>query len=304
MSHKGFLVRAATRKTIANWPSGIESVQVSDLAPNTNWSVALTDVYAVIHCSARVHVLRDSANNPRAEFLFTNTKGTKQLASQAAAAGVKRFVFMSTVGVHGDNSGDSPFLETDTPYPHNHYSYSKYEAEKVLWYISHETGMEVTVIRAPLVYGPSNPGNFLSLLHVVSKGIPLPLASTTNKRSFIYVGNLADALTICAVHPAAAGKTYLVSDGEDVSTPELIRSTAAALGVSARLFSFPPFLIQLGGALLGKSAAVNRLTGSLVIDSSKIKRELGWKPPFTMKDGLQETAKWYLNTSKHYETSF
>ncbi|MBC8017858.1 MAG: NAD-dependent epimerase/dehydratase family protein, partial [Verrucomicrobia bacterium] len=218
--------------------------------------------------------------------------GTERLALQAAQAGVKRFIFMSTVGVNGNSSGEKSFTESDDPQPHNSYSVSKYEAELVLQRISQKTGIELVIMRAPLVYGPGNPGNFLSLLRLVSKGIPLPFASIKNRRSLIYVGNLVDALATCAVHPAAAGQTYLVSDGEDVSTPELIRRTAAALGVPARLFPLPVSLMRLAGKLTGKSGAVNRLVGSLTVDSTKIRQELGWIPPFTMEEGLAETARW------------
>jgi len=159
--------------------------------------------------------------------------------------------------------------------------------------IEAETGLEVVVVRATLVYGPGVKANFLHMMRIIQKRIPLPLASIKNRRSLIYVGNLADALTICTTHPAAAGQTYLVSDGEDVSTPELLKRTATALGVSARLFPFPLRLMQLIGKLTGKIGSVNRLTGSLTVDSAKIRRELGWKPPFTMEEGLRETARWF-----------
>ena len=266
---------------------------IDPLGPDTPWCHALTGVDTVIHLAARVHVMLENAEDPLQEFRLVNTEGTARLAREAAKAGVKRFLFMSTIGVNGDNSGNTPYTESSLPHPHNHYSISKYEAEQVLHQISSETGMEVVILRAPLVYGPGNPGNFLSLLRIISKGIPLPLSSIKNKRSLIYVGNLVDALATCTTHPAAAGQTYLVSDGEDVSTPELIRRTASALDVPARLFPMPPSLMHLAGKLTGKSAAVNRLTGSLTVDSSKIRQELGWKPPFTMEEGLKETAEWF-----------
>ncbi|ABB31570.1 NAD-dependent epimerase/dehydratase [Geobacter metallireducens RCH3] len=284
---------------------GTEQALIEPIGPATFWGHALAGAGTVIHLAARVHVMRERAADPLKEFRFVNTEGTAHLAREAAKAGVKRFVFMGTIGVNGDNSGDAPYIESSPPYPHNPYSVSKYEAEQLLRQISSETGMEVVIIRAPLVYGPGNPGNFLSLLKAVNgdygfktlnfglKVLPLPLASINNKRSLIYVGNLVDALVTCATHPAAVGQTYLVSDGEDVSTPELIRRTAAALGVPARLFPFPVPLMKLAGKLIDKSAAVNRLTGSLTVDSSKIRRELGWQPPFTMEEGLQETAKWF-----------
>lgn len=273
--------------------AGVEATLVQPLGPDTDWSAALEGVDTIIHLAARVHIMRETASDPLSEFRKVNLQGTEQLARQAAQANVKRFVFMSTIGVNGVNSGEKPYTEGDVPHPHNPYSASKHEAELALRQISIETGMEVVIIRAPLVYGPGSPGNFLSLLRIVSKSIPLPLASITNQRSLLYVGNLVDALAACATHPVAAGKTYLVSDGTDVSTPELIRQTAAALAVPARLLPFPVSLMRLAGKLTGKNGAVNRLTGSLTVDSSKIRRELGWVPPFTMEEGLKETAEWF-----------
>lgn len=306
---------------------GVEPITIEPLGANTMWNRALVGVDTVIHLAARVHVMQETAIDPLLEFRNVNLRGTEHLARQAAQAGLRRFVFMSTIGVNGDNSGDCPYTEKDDPNPHNPYSASKYEAEVVLRQISQETGMEVVIIRAPLVYGPGNPGNFLSLLRVVSKLTPLPLASITNKRnrisnfgfsilsfwlkilplplasienkrSLIYVGNLVDALAVCATSPVAAGKTYLVSDDEDVSTPELLRRVAQSLGVPVRLMPFPVFLMRLVGKLTGKVGAVNRLTGSLTVDSSKIREELGWSPPFSMDDGLKETAEWFARQVK------
>lgn len=274
-------------------PPGVEPVFIEPLGPGTPLAHTVKDVDTVIHLAARVHVMHETASDPLREFLTTNAEGTARLAQQAAAVGVKRFVFMSTIGVNGDSSGDRPYTEEDDPAPHNMYSISKREAEDRLAEIAIDTGMEVVVVRAPLVYGPGNPGNFLSLLRIVSKGSPLPLASICNLKSFLYVENLVDTLVCCATHPNAAGQTYLVSDGEDISTPELIRRVADALGKSARLFPFPPALMRLAGKLTGKSDTVDRLLGSLVIDSSKIRRELGWKPPYSMEQGLRETAEWF-----------
>jgi nucleoside-diphosphate-sugar epimerase len=274
-------------------PAAVKLVTVEPLSDSSNFTNALQNIDIVIHLAARVHIMRESATDPLHEFRKANLHGTVCLARQAAKAGVKRFVFMSTIGVNGDNSGEVPYRESDRPNPHNPYSVTKFEAERALEEISKQTGMEVVILRAPLVYGPGNPGNFLFLLRVISKGIPLPLGAVTNKRSLIYVENLVNALATCAKHSAAAGSTYFVSDGEDVSTPELIRFTAKALGVSVRIFSVPASLINFAGSLTGKSATVNRLLGSLTVDSSKIRRELGWKPPFSMEEGLSETAEWF-----------
>jgi nucleoside-diphosphate-sugar epimerase len=276
-------------------PEAVERITVESLSDSCDYTTALHDVDTVIHLAARVHVMQETAADPLHEFRKVNLYGTERLAHQAARSGVNRFVFMSTIGVNGDNSGDSPYTEATEPLPHNPYSVSKYEAELALRQISIETGMEVVIIRAPLVYGPGNPGNFLSLLRIVSKGVPLPFASISNKRSFIYVGNLVDVLATCATHSMAVGETFLVSDGDDVSTAELIRRTASALDISARIFPVPISLMHLVGFLTGKAGAVNQLTGSLTVDSSKIRNVLGWKPPFTMEIGLKETAKWFLN---------
>lgn len=278
--------------------TGVKATVVQSLGPDTDWSVALEGVDTIIHLAARVHIMQETASDPLSEFRKVNLQGTEQLARQAAQANVNRFVFMSTIGVNGDNSGDKPYTEGDAPHPHNPYSASKHEAELTLQEITAETGLETVIVRAPLVYGPGNPGNFLSLLRYVSNSVPLPLSSISNKRSLLYVGNLVDALAACATHPVAAGKTYLVSDGEDVSTPDLIRRTASALGVPARLFPFPVSLIKAAGKLAGKSPAVDRLTGSLTVESLKIRQELGWTPPFTMECGLRETAKWYKMTQR------
>lgn len=277
---------------------GVLPVEVGLLGEATRYDHALNEIGTVIHLAARVHIMHETAQNPLHEFRVTNAIGTINLARQAAAQGVKRFVFMSTIGVNGDNSGATPYCESDTPQPHNPYSVSKHEAELELRKLSAETGMELVIVRAPLVYGPGNSGNFLSLLRIVSRGIPLPFAAVTNKRSLIYVGNLVDAIATCAMHGAAAGQTYLVNDGEDVSTPELIRRTARALDVPARLFPIPCSFMHFAGHLTGKTAAVNRLLGSVTLDGSLIGKELGWKPPFTMEQGLRETGEWFIRTSK------
>lgn len=277
--------------------SGVEPVLIDPLGPDTLLAHAVKGVDTVIHLAARVHVMRETSSDPLMDFRITNSEGTARLALQAASAGVKRFVFLSTIGVNGCSTVAKPFTEEDDPAPHNIYSISKREAEDRLAEIAVETGMEIVVVRAPLVYGPGNPGNFLSLLRIVARGIPLPLASVNNRKSFLYVGNLVDVLVTCASHPGARG-IYLVSDGEDISTPDLIRRVAAALGRPARLFRLPPSLIRFAGKVFGKSSAVEQLVDSLKIDSSKIRRELEWKPPYSMNDGLKQTAEWYLETKK------
>jgi UDP-N-acetyl-alpha-D-quinovosamine dehydrogenase len=278
---------------IGHVPTDVKLVIVPPLSETSDYSSAMKHINCVIHLAARVHIMHDTATDPLQAFRKVNLHGTERLARQAAQAGVKRFVFMSTIGINGNSSGNRAFTESDTPAPHNPYSISKLEAEICLREISANTGMEVVIVRAPLVYGPGNPGNFLSLLRVIAKGIPLPLASVPNLKSFLYVDNLVDALTCCAIHPKAVGQTYLVSDGEDLSTPELIQRVASALGKPARLLPLPVGLLHIAGRVFGRTSAVDQLVGSLQVDSSKIRRDLGWVPPFTMQQGLAETAEWF-----------
>lgn len=270
----------------------VEPVTVEPLGCDTAWSHALSGIDTVIHLAARVHVMADSAADPLSEFRRVNVEGTARLAREAAAAGVRRLVFISSIKVNGEETA-VPYTDSSTVNPSDPYGISKWEAEQFLRGIEAETGLEVVVIRPTLVYGPGVKANFLKLLATVSSGIPLPLASIANRRSLVYVGNLVDAITLCAKHPRAAGNTYLVSDGDDVSTPELIRRTAAAGGFPARLFPVPPKLMQLAGMLTGKGESVTRLLGSLAVDSSKIRRDLDWTPPFTMNEGLRLTVEWF-----------
>jgi len=284
-------------------PAEVERIVVEPLSESSDFSAALRRVDTVIHLAARVHIMRDMATDPLGEFRKVNLHGTERLARQAAEAGVKRLVFMSTIGVNGSFSGSRAFSERDHPCPHNPYSVSKLEAEIGLRAITEKTGMELVIVRAPLIYGPGNPGNFLSLLRVIVKGIPLPLGSVANLKSFLYVENLADALALCVTAPKAAGQTYLVSDGEDVATPELIRRLARALDRPCRLLPFPTNLIRLAGKMSGKSRAVEQLLGSLQVDSSKIRNVLGWAPVFTLEQGLEKTATWFKNSKLKAQSS-
>ncbi len=276
--------------------ASVTPVVVPPLESGNDWSGALSGIDVVVHLAARVHVMHDRAENPLAQFLKVNAEGTRQLAQHAVKAGVKRLVFISTIKVNGEESAH-PYAEESPVNPTDPYGISKWEAEQALRQIEAETGLEVVIIRPTLVYGPGVKANFLSMMNAVRHGLPLPLASIANKRSLLYVGNLVDALATCTTHPGAAGKTFLVSDGEDVSTPELIRRTASALGVTPRLFPTPISLMCLAGKITGKSSVIDRITGSLAVDSTKIRRELGWTPPFTMEAGLRETAAWYLKTN-------
>ncbi len=271
-------------------------VVVGDIGPDTDWRAALQGIDCVVHLAARTHVLQEDAADPLAAYRRVNVEATRHLAQQAAAAGVRRFVFLSSIKVNGESTNEYPFTANDAPQPLDAYGITKHEAEDVLRRIGADTGMEIVILRPPLVYGPGVKGNFLRLLRAIARGMPLPLASIHNRRSLVYIGNLVDAIITCMDAPAAAGKTFLVSDGEDVSTPDLIRKLATAMGRTPRLLPCPVALLKFGAAVLGKRAEVLRLTGSLTVDSSRIRAELGWQPPFSVAQGLVETGRWYLET--------
>ncbi|MBI1175189.1 MAG: NAD-dependent epimerase/dehydratase family protein [Sideroxydans sp.] len=279
-------------------PQVVEWAYMAGIAQDC-WQDVLSGISTVIHLAARVHVMRDTAPDPLAEFRRVNTRATEELARAAASGGVKRLVYVSSIKVNGEETQrGQKFSESLAAKPEDAYAVSKWEAEQALHKVSRETGLEVVIVRPPLVYGPRVKGNFAQMLSVVARGIPLPLASIDNRRSLVYVGNLVNALVACAVQPAAAGQTYLVSDGDDVSTPELLRQLAAALNVPSRLFHCPSSWLRLAGKLTGKSRQAERLLGSLEVDSAKIRRDLNWVPPYTLQQGLQATAEWYRNQHK------
>jgi len=284
-------VRPSTYRN--NLPSDIDVVPTEEIGPLTDWSKVMSGVDTVVHLAARVHVISSIAAHVSDDYRSVNVAATERLAMIASACGVKRFVYLSTVKVNGEGR-TTPYNEKDDPGPIGPYAVSKWESEKILHAIGNDTGLEVVIIRSPLVYGPGVKANFLRLMKIIEQGIPLPLACIHNQRSLIYVGNLIDAIVHCMTHPGAAGQTCLVSDGEDVSTPELIRRISAALGRPARLFPFPSVILKLAGIITGKSDATDRLLGSLTVDCSKIHRELGWQAPFSVNQGLGETAKWYI----------
>lgn len=295
----GYKVRAAIRDTSRFAIEGGETVSVATLETDTHWGEALRGITTVIHLAARVHVMQDVASDPLEEFRRVNVAGTERLARSAAAQGVKRFVFVSSIKVNGESTSAEPFREDDRPAPQDPYGVSKLEAEEMLRRVAAETGMEVVIVRPPLVYGAGVKGNFATMLKVLSKGIPLPFASVNNRRSLVYVGNLVEALILCATHPAAGGRTYLVSDGEDISTSDLLRRLGAELGHAARLFPCPASLLLMIGRLTGKHDQMQRLLGSLRVDSGKIRRELGWMPAYSLQQGLQATAQgWRRNGEK------
>ena len=294
LRQRGFSVKQTARRRPRD-PEPSDGIHmVGDIGPATDWDSALDRVDVVVHLAARVHLRKDGASDPENEYRITNVLGTERLARRAAASGVRRLVYLSSIGVNGRQSGAGVFTEQDPPSPYDAYTLSKWEAEKALRAVASETGLETVILRPPLVYGPGNPGNFLRLLELAASGRPLPLRALDNRRSLLFVGNLVDAIICCASHPGAAGQTYLVRDGDDVSTSELIRRLAELMGRPARLFSFPPSLLRGMAKMIGKSADIDRLMNSLVLDDSKIRTTLGWRPPFSLADGLRETVAWFV----------
>lgn len=255
---------------------------IDDLSGATEWSASVSGQDTVIHIAAIAHIV---SRDPSL-FHDVNVAGTINLARQAAFAGVRRFIFISSIGVNGSIS-ERPFSFSDQPNPVGLYALSKWEAEQGLWRIQHETGMEVVVVRPPLVYGPGAPGSFVSLVRWIEKGIPLPLGAIDNKRSLVGIDNLIDLIIRCIDHPAAANQVFLAGDGEDLSTTELLRGVGKAMGKPARLIPVPAGVLQLGATLLGKRAMAQRLLGSLQVDISKTCELLDWKPPYTVEEGLR-----------------
>ena len=291
---RGLSVVAVTRK--ATNISNVQVVLLGNIHVNTDWQATLMGCDVVVHLAARVHVMDEHSAKTLQAFLDVNCHATMSLAKQAVAAGIKRFVYVSSIKVNGEFTETKPFSEKNQANPQDSYAVSKWQGEQALLQLAKETDMEVVIIRPPLVYGEGVKANFLSLLHAVNKSLPLPVGSIYNRRRMIYVGNLVDMLITCARHPVAAGQTYLVSDAESVSTPNLIRNLAKVLGRRCFVFPFPIFILRFLAKLLGKSTAVDRLTQSLEMDNSKVYNELGWKPPYTMQQGLQATADWYLQS--------
>ncbi len=252
---------------------------------------ALAGAQVVVHLAARVHVMRDDAANPLRAFRLANLQGTAHLARAAAAQGVRRLVYVSTAKVHGEQSPPGhPFSESQAPAPADPYAASKWEAEQALQGIARDTGLQTVVLRPPLVYGPGVKANFAALVRAVRRGLPLPLGGVENRRSLIGLDNLVHLITLCLDHPAAAGQAFLASDGEDLSSAELVRRLARAMGRPARLLPVPPELLLAAGSLLGKRAAVERLCGNLQVDGGKARALLGWQPPLSVDEELRRAV--------------
>jgi len=290
-------VRAALRRPLrpADPEPAHEHIVVGDLGVHTDWNRALDGAEAVIHLAGLAHIVSGATDAQIAAYREVNTVATEALARAAADHGVRRFVFASSARVLGDASPEErPWTEVDAPQPSDAYARSKWEAEQCLARISASGGLEPVILRPPLVYGPGVQANFLRLLDSVERGIPLPLGAVRNRRSLVYVANLAEAMAVCTDHPAAAGRTFLVSDAEDVSTPELVRRIAASLGRRARLVPVPLWVLRWGAALVGREADYRRLTADFAIDCSAIRAALGWAPRHPVQEGLRATARWYL----------
>jgi nucleoside-diphosphate-sugar epimerase len=291
------VVRAVRdRENVAALQAGTQTFAVAtgELGPDTDWVESIQGVDTIVHAAARVHLMQDMANDPLAAYRRVNNAGTACLARAAAKAAVRRFIYISTVKVSGERTESTPFSETDPPDPQDPYAVSKLEAEQALWEISGRTGLQVVIVRPPLVYGPGVKANFLRLIRLVDRGIPMPVANVTNRRSLLALDNLVDFLLRCIKAPAAAGETFLVADDEDLSTPDLIGRIAAHMGRKPRLVSFPPALVGLAARLVGKESEARRLRDSLQIDVSKARKVLDWTPAVTVDEELEKTVAWYM----------
>ena len=301
LREQGHVICGTTRdETAKRGPENIPLYLVPKLDKDTDWDNVITGADVIIHLAARVHEMGNQTNSQQQEYITVNEEGTQKLALAAANAGVKRFVFISTIKVNGEKTYDCPFTENDEVNPNDLYSISKSNAEKSLLRIHKNTGLEVIILRVPLVYGPRVKGNFYSLLWACAKRKLLPLKSVKNFRSFLYVGNLSSAITKCVSEPDIETKIYLLSDGVDISTSKLVETISVFLGVRPRIFYIPIGLLFWLSRLFGKLEVVERLTGSLQVDSTLIREELDWSPPFTLEEGLERTVQWF-NEHRRYD---
>jgi nucleoside-diphosphate-sugar epimerase len=292
LANSDYKIFAAVRKSISDFPSVVEQWKFDGISSTTDWNNALQGIDCIIHTAARVHIMSDTVNDPLEEFRSINTKGTLNLARQAAESGVKRFVYLSSIKVNGESTQlDMPFIEDNKFVPTDPYALSKYEAELGLLELAKKTQMEVVIIRPPLVYGPGVKANFLNIMKWLNKGIPLPFGSIHNKRSLVALDNLVDLILTCIDHHAAANQVFLVSDGEDLSTTELLQRVASALGKHSRLLPINQKLLELSLTLIGKKSLSQRLCSSLQVDISKAKKLLNWTPPISVEEGLRKTAE-------------
>ena len=287
-----FEVCASTRSAPVHALTGVHYMPLKELSPDEDWIPIFLGVNVIVHTSARVHVMNDTIADPLIEFRRVNVQGTLNLARQAAAANVKQFIFISSVKVNGESTKlGLPFKPEDAPAPLDAYGISKMEAEQGLREIASRSGMEVVIIRPPLVYGPGVKANFAAMMRWLRRGVPLPLGAIHNQRSLVALDNLVDLIVTCLTHPAAANQTFLASDGEDISTSELLRRMGQAMGCPARLVPVPTGVLKAAAALMGKRDMAQRLCGSLQVDIQKTRELLGWTPPLTLDQGLKKAAE-------------
>jgi nucleoside-diphosphate-sugar epimerase len=294
LAGRGYEVRTATRTAAALPPAVRHSVVVGDIGAQTQWAQALEDVDAVVHLAARAHHQGDGPQDAR-RYAETNAYGTQRLAQEAAHRGVRRFIYLSSVKVNGEESGTHAFGADDAPRPEDDYGRSKWQGEKLLAAAAQDSGMSYAMVRSPLVYGPGVRANFLRLLQWVDRQRPLPLAAIRNQRSLVSAWNLCDLLARLLEHPGAAGGTWMVSDGHDVSTPELVRGMGRLMGRRVRLLPVPPTLLRFVGTVVGRGPQARRLCGSLVVDVSRTRDRLQWTAPLSFDEGLARTVSWYLS---------
>lgn len=292
--NKNVRVAAAVREKSEALPCDVQQIKIGNMQSTTAWAEAMPKTRVIIHTAARVHVMNDKELNPLTEFRKTNVDGTLNLARQAAEAGVQRFIFISSIKVNGEETVKGhPFTPKNNSIPTDPYGLSKYEAEQGLLEIAKKTGMEVVIIRPPLVYGPGVKANFASMVKWVAKGIPLPLGAINNQRSFVALDNLVNFIIHCIDHPKAANEIFLISDGEDVSTSQLLKKVAKAFNLKSRLIPIPVSLMSTVARLIGKKAVADRLFSSLQVDSSKARDLLDWQPVITMDEQLKKIAEAY-----------
>ncbi len=295
LRENGHEVRCAVRQGPARLD---RSFVVGAIDGRTDWRAAVAGVDAVVHLAARVHVMRDTAPDPPTAFRLVNVEGTRRLAQQAAEAGVRRFVFVSSIKVNGEHTlPGKPFRASDPPAPEGPYAESKLEAELALREISAATGMQTVVVRPPLVYGPGVGANFLAMMKWLHRGVPLPLGGVDNRRSMVFIENLADLICVCVDHSRAANQVFLASDGEDLSVPDLLRRLAAALRVRARLIPIPVAWLRFGARALRQTHVFDRLCRSSEVDLAETQALLSWRPPRSVDEGLSRTAKHYLEAN-------
>jgi nucleoside-diphosphate-sugar epimerase len=293
---KKYLIRKIIRSSLKKKEEHSEVCNVGEINKDTNWSIALKNIDCVIHCAARVHSINEDKADSLDLYRKINVDGTRNLAEQSVKAGVKRIIFLSSIKVNGEETKfSSPFKYDDVPKPESSYAISKWEAEQALEAISKKYGIEIVIIRPPLIYGPNVKGNFLRLINLANHQIPFPISKVNNLRSFVSLNNLVDLICCCINHPSAPGKVFLVSDGMDISTLELIKKIGYALGKPQRLIPIPLFILRFLGKIIGKSSEVERLLGDCQVDCKNTCEVLNWKPYMKIDDGILESVKHYLS---------